>query len=434
MALYNRGLFYFFNFVMINLDFRDVIDIVVNILFPIVSLINTLKEKILYLCPISKMKLIKAHAGGGLLWYSKSSEGRMVSYQMMKFFIGENQARELFLRSKSNKTCKVGLDCPSCAKSMKSIFAPSWTGGYKVEVCDRCHVFWLAKNMHPEVPSVNDMIIETGDTTVVGQLVDDQAKILIAKENIRLNEEFAPPDDLLSKVAGTIGLPVEIHKRDDPFGLIGKSLAIIFVCIYFLTMGNEAGVFSALGFYPDDFFKNNCLNLLTAPFLHGDLYHLVFNMYFYLVFANDVEQFLGPLKFLIFIFVSIILGSTFSAFISTSINIPHIGFSGVISSLITFYALQFKDTKVGFAFPIFHYKLLYPKSGDVYPFFSVRWIRLSIIWVLVWWICKEFILYAFLERNGVSGISHSGHLSGYIAGFILWLCFRKNEKDIVVGD
>jgi membrane associated rhomboid family serine protease len=380
------------------------------------------------------MRLIKAHAGGGLLWYSKSSEGRMVSYQMMKFFIGENQARELFLRSKSNKTSKVGLDCPSCANSMKIIFAPTWTGGFDVEVCDKCHVFWLAKNMHPEVPAVNDLIVESGDTTVAGQLIDDQVRILLDKENIKLNEDFTPPDDLLSKIAGIFGLPVEIHKRDDPFGFIGKVLAIIFVCIYALTVGNDIDIFVSLGFYPDDFFRNNCLNLITAPFLHGSLSHLVFNMYFYLVFANDDEKFLGPLNFFFFIFISIVLGGVFSSFMSTSTNIPHIGFSGVISSLVTFYALQFKDTKVGFAFPIFHYKVLFPKSGDVYPHFSIRWIRLPIIWVLAWWVCKEVALYSLFERNGVSSVSHSGHLSGYLAGLLLWLCLRESVNERSIGD
>jgi membrane associated rhomboid family serine protease len=200
------------------------------------------------------------------------------------------------------------------------------------------------------------------------------------------------------------------------------------VAIYFFGVKNNFQVLPELGFYPDQPFLNFGKNIITAPFLHVGTLHLIGNLYFFLIFANDVESHLRPVKFVLFIFLSIVMGAVFTSLLAYSEGIPHVGFSGVVSAILIFYALQFRNTKIGFAFPYFNYISIYPKSGESHRHLSLRWIRLPLWLVFIWWIGKELFLYFNYEQCGISAISHSGHLVGYLCGFILWLLWGKKMK------
>jgi membrane associated rhomboid family serine protease len=366
-----------------------------------------------------------AHAGGGRIWYSHSSGGRMLTYETMKFFIGTHQARELFFRGKSEKTSWLGLDCPSCQKKMRKIMAPKWTGDFDVEVCPNCHLFWVDKDMYPNIPASDDLLVKEGDSTLAHNYVEAKTQALLSENRKQSAEELSAPDDLKSKIAGILGLPIEIHQRHDPFGLIGKLIAVGMVILYFFVTNDNPQLLFSLGFYPDDPLRNSGLNIFISPFFHANLAHLISNMYIYLVFANDVESLLGPLKFLRFIFFSIILCAFLTSLFAMSEGVSHIGFSGIISALLVFYTLSFKGSKIGFAFPYFGYKFHSKGSDRVHRHFFLQWIRLPIAWVLVWWILKDILFYFLFETQAQTQVSHSGHLAGYLTGFLLWLLMRK---------
>ncbi|MEG1900713.1 MAG: rhomboid family intramembrane serine protease, partial [Bacilli bacterium] len=71
--------------------------------------------------------------------------------------------------------------------------------------------------------------------------------------------------------------------------------------------------------------------LLTCAFLHIGLTHLIVNMYSLYVIGNQVENFIGKIKFLIIFIVSAISGSLFSIIGGTSVSA---GASGAIFGLL----------------------------------------------------------------------------------------------------
>lgn len=190
---------------------------------------------------------------------------------------------------------------------MRKINSPRWTGNYDVEVCNRCRIFWVDEDQYPNIPNAEDMLVEEGDTTIIADMMEQKIALEVAKDKKQSMEFLTGPHELHKKIAGFFGLPVEIHNRDDPFGIIGKVIALIILGIYIWQDNSQ--VFQQLGFYPEDLFRNSGLNLVTAPFLHGSLGHLIGNLYFFLVFANDVENHLSPVKFVLFLFGTIFLES-----------------------------------------------------------------------------------------------------------------------------
>jgi rhomboid family protein len=160
-----------------------------------------------------------------------------------------------------------------------------------------------------------------------------------------------------------------------------------------------------LGRFPIDRFGNevgfHVWQLFTSAFLHGNLTHLLLNMFALWMFGRDVELVLGTRRFLSLYAAAVLTGSLAQlAVVSMSAGPPYptVGASGgVFGILLAFGALFPRRTVVPFFPPI-------PMPA----------------WMFV-------LLYALLElTNGVlgtvQGVAHFAHLGGMLGGFVvLWL-------------
>jgi membrane associated rhomboid family serine protease len=98
--------------------------------------------------------------------------------------------------------------------------------------------------------------------------------------------------------------------------------------------------------------KSVLLSLLTMMFVHGGFLHLAGNMLFLWIFGNNIEDRLGPIKFLLFYLLTG-LAATFAqiAFNSGS-QLPTVGASGAISGILGAYLILFPRAQVDTVVPI----------------------------------------------------------------------------------
>jgi membrane associated rhomboid family serine protease len=73
--------------------------------------------------------------------------------------------------------------------------------------------------------------------------------------------------------------------------------------------------------------------LLTAGFLHGSIFHLLFNVYILWVIGSQLESIVGKINFLIIYFVSLLVGS-FASYLFSPFGSYSIGASGAIFGLM----------------------------------------------------------------------------------------------------
>ncbi|PYK43142.1 MAG: hypothetical protein DME46_08325 [Verrucomicrobia bacterium] len=165
------------------------------------------------------------------------------------------------------------------------------------------------------------------------------------------------------------------------------------------------------GLIPAQGFRLHGLTFVTSFFLHAGVIHLVGNMYFLLVFGDDVENFLGPLRYVAFIAIAAFVGDLAHIASAPNSSIPCIGASGGIAAVITFYALAFPQAKIGFLWRYFYY---------------FRWIRLPAWFVFVLWIVFQ-IIGAYEQRVGISSVSSFAHLGGATIGLVAWVICRKKR-------
>jgi membrane associated rhomboid family serine protease len=163
------------------------------------------------------------------------------------------------------------------------------------------------------------------------------------------------------------------------------------------------------GFVPAEALRLGGLTWLTSFFLHGGILHLIGNLYFLLIFGDNVEDHLGRWRYLLLILAATLTGDLVHVLAAPQSTVPSIGASGGISGVIVFYALQFPKARLAFLFRYFLY---------------FRWLQIPAWAALVLWMLLQFFT-AALQLSGLSNTAATAHLGGAAAGFLLWLKWRK---------
>jgi membrane associated rhomboid family serine protease len=142
--------------------------------------------------------------------------------------------------------------------------------------------------------------------------------------------------------------------------------------------------------------------LVGHVFVHGNLLHLIGNMFFLFVFGNAVNAKLGQLLFLACYFLLGVLGGC--AWLVFGNGLPMVGASGAIMGLIGVFLVYFPRNEV---------TVLY------YGFGSGGEFSLSSYWLILFYMGCD--LYGTLRGNG--GVAYVTHLGGTLAGLGLGIVF-----------
>jgi len=150
--------------------------------------------------------------------------------------------------------------------------------------------------------------------------------------------------------------------------------------------------------------------LITAMFLHGNFLHLGGNMLFLWIFGNNIEDYLGHIRFILFYFFCGLVSAFAHILTAHNSPIPMVGASGSISGVLGAYFL------------------LYPRAGVetlVFFFFFIRIIRLPAGLFLGLW----FLMQVLNAPMG-GGVAWYAHIGGFVAGLVLtaFASIRKRRR------
>src|SRR6516225_8214806 len=95
---------------------------------------------------------------------------------------------------------------------------------------------------------------------------------------------------------------------------------------------------AAYGLVPDHF---SFFTLLTSMFLHGGWMHVLGNMWFLWIFGDNIEDILGPAKYLIFYLVCGAAAGLTQVLSNPYSRIPTVGASGAIAGVMGAYLIKF---------------------------------------------------------------------------------------------
>lgn len=166
----------------------------------------------------------------------------------------------------------------------------------------------------------------------------------------------------------------------------------------------------SFGLPPDGY-----LSFLTSLFIHGGWVHIIINMLFMWIFADNIEDIMGHYRFLAFYLTCGLLATYVQWHFDPSMAIPVVGASGAIAGVLGAYFFQFPYARVIIMIPILFFPLL----------FEIPAIAFLGLWVIMQ---LHKATTAAIFSGATVDVAWWAHLGGFVAGAFLHPLFLKKEQ------
>jgi membrane associated rhomboid family serine protease len=152
----------------------------------------------------------------------------------------------------------------------------------------------------------------------------------------------------------------------------------------------------------------------TSMFLHASWMHVLGNMWFLYIFGDNVEDYLGHFKYLVFYLVCGLFAMTTQVAIYLHSNVPTVGASGAIAGVLGAYFI------------------LYPRAR------VLTWFFVFVLYLPAWVVLGEWFVMNFLAgaetlsmthgNRDVGGVAVWAHIGGFLAGLLLVKLFPERSR------
>jgi len=210
----------------------------------------------------------------------------------------------------------------------------------------------------------------------------------------------------------------DASREPSRYPIVTTSIIVVNSVVFVLElMGGEAFV-KQWALVPADIAAgHHLITIITAMFMHGGWMHIIGNMIFLWAFGPEVEDAMGPLRYLIFYLLSGVV-----AFLAQVVAIPHstvpnLGASGAIAGVMGAFLVTYPMDQIR--------TLVF-----LGIFFRVTFVP-AVLLIGFWFLIQLFNQIGAVANVQGGGVAYVAHVGGCIFGAITALPFeralRRNE-------
>jgi membrane associated rhomboid family serine protease len=163
------------------------------------------------------------------------------------------------------------------------------------------------------------------------------------------------------------------------------------------------------------------LTIFSAMFMHGSILHLAGNMLFLWIFGNNVEDSMGPVRFVVFYLLGGLAALLLQTAVGPNAAVPTVGASGAIAAVLGGYILLYPQARViTVIFIVFFFTIL----------------ELPAMLVLGLWFLEQ-VAFGYFDvaqpaGGGGGGVAYFAHIGGFVFGLATIKIFASRQKDYLV--
>jgi membrane associated rhomboid family serine protease len=155
------------------------------------------------------------------------------------------------------------------------------------------------------------------------------------------------------------------------------------------------------------------ITLLTMMFMHGGWLHIIGNMVFLWAFGPEIEDAMGPVRYLAFYLLSGLAASLAEIAIAPHSTVPNLGASGAIAGVMGAFLITYPGDQI----------------RTLLLFFW--WIRITFIPAALligfWFLIQLFDQVGAVATMQAGGVAYAAHVGGFIFGAATGRMFEGSQ-------
>lgn len=193
------------------------------------------------------------------------------------------------------------------------------------------------------------------------------------------------------------------------YGFILLNIAVFALEISLQSQGKLAAFIYEYGSIPEEIVHGDDWHtLFTSMFMHGGWMHLIGNMLFLWVFADNIEATVGNFSFIIFYILGGLVAALTHVYFDPTSDIPMVGASGAISAVMGAYLVMFPKSRIKMLFLLFFFRI----PAFIFLFF----------WAWQQW-TSGMAAFEAIESE-MDNVAYWAHIGGFVFGLIGGLFYR----------
>ena len=153
-------------------------------------------------------------------------------------------------------------------------------------------------------------------------------------------------------------------------------------------------------------------SIITSMFMHGGWFHIIGNMWFLWVFGDNVEDVMGPVRFVLFYLLCGLGAAGAQVLTDMDSTLPMVGASGAIGGVMGAYALLFPKARV---------------NTLIFLGFYITTISVPAIFMLGYWFLLQILGGLPALGSSEGGVAFWAHVGGFVSGLVLIGAFARAD-------
>ncbi|RMF19587.1 MAG: rhomboid family intramembrane serine protease [Gammaproteobacteria bacterium] len=156
---------------------------------------------------------------------------------------------------------------------------------------------------------------------------------------------------------------------------------------------------------------------VTSMFVHGGWMHLIGNMWTLWIFGDNVEDRMGPWRFLLFYILCGLAAAWVHYLLNIDSRIPTVGASGAISGVLGAYFLMFRHSQIIMMVPVLFIPFFFAIPATLY---------------LIGWFGMQLLpgLASLVMPANAGGVAWWAHIGGFVAGMAVYRLFLHPLRNL----
>jgi membrane associated rhomboid family serine protease len=158
----------------------------------------------------------------------------------------------------------------------------------------------------------------------------------------------------------------------------------------------------------------NWITILTSMFMHAGWLHILGNMLFFWVFGPEIEDVMGPLRYLVFYLLGGLAATFAQIVIDSASTTPNLGASGAIAAVMGAFLITYPRDRI--------------RTVLLLGWFSQVTFVPAIILVGLWFLTQLFSEVGALVQTQTGGVAYMAHVGGFVFGAIVARLFESRRR------